>query len=502
MPYIECALTFIDDRHAEYADDQHKGLGAISGDVGGDELSLETVRKLNEWVRNHSELCRRSELSLLGRHLYRIAFETPTNESRAGRQPPLKEAFENTFKRFSTAVKDNKSTRMRIKLVFARKAETLAGLPWEFLYMPLGVNEGIFLAQRAELILTRFVPEQESDADITTDSESEKLRILVVKAEPRELADVKGTPTVDEIKKLRSDHIDVRVFEGRATLAALRECISGSESVTAYRPHIVHLMGHGEAGKLVLLKELALVKAEELEVAARRREAERLGQLAPSGERMVNEGQALDIESIKSLFNEHKPRVVFLHACLGAAPDSLETFRSTARELAYSGIPAVIAMQYEIGNNEAELFAKTFYSQLRMGTNVDEAVTAARQKLGLSVLQPGRNVWDERSFGTPVIYLRTERPIILPPVSRAEAQTVPAKEPCPNPDCTGWVIKGRLLCIKCKKALKTCPECGVLMLADGDICDQGHRSDAAKPAAVAAAGASGEAGKFFDGGRR
>jgi len=488
MPYIECSLTFVDDRHAEYSDDfQFSRRNTVSGAVGGDDLSLQTVRKLNEWVQKHPEYCHRSELALLGRHLYRIAFETPTEDPVPAGQHSLKTAFESTFARFTSASRTTPSMRMRIKLVFERKAETLAGLPWEFLHMPT-TTDGEFLAQRTELILTRFVPDQDWGY-IEPDLGSEKLRILVVGSEPRELAEVQGASTIGEIRKLESDHIDVRVFEDRATLAKLTECISG------YRPHIVHFMGHGRAGRLALVKELEQLRAEELEAEVRRRDAQRLGRSLDRT--VVEEAQWLDTVSVKSLFDGHKPRVVFLHACQGAASDSLEALSNTARELAYSRIPAVIAMQYEIGNNAAELFAKTFYKQLRLGTNVDEEVTAARQILGKSLLQPGRDVWDERSFGTPVIYLQTEKPIILPPpATPAESAAVSPKEPCPNPDCTAWVIRGNPFCVRCRKVLMPCPECGGMMLPELGICSRGHRLDAAKPMVAVAAAGSGSGGGF------
>ena len=71
-----------------------------------------------------------------------------------------------------------------------------------------------------------------------------------------------------------------------------------------------------------------------------------------------------------------------LHACKGAASTSNETFNSCARELVYADVPVVVAMQYNISNQDAALFAKTFYEALGKGRDIDEAVKAGRLALG------------------------------------------------------------------------------------------------------------------------
>lgn len=488
MPYINCTLTFLNDHEAEYTDDlKYFPPKQVTGNVGGDELGLRTVRKLNEWVQKHSEYCFRGELSLLGFHLYRIAFDTQPDPPLSLADRPLKDAFESTYKTFLTTLERDGQMRMRLKLVFKREAEKLAGLPWEFLCVPHG-DDGIFAAQQTELILTRFVPEEAWGRVLQPDRGDQKLRILIVTVEPRELGQVSGERVIAEILKLKSEHIDVQLFTERPTLARLREVISGSDEESGFRPHILHFMGHGRAGELALLKEEQEFK---LEVA----DAER--RMADGGPlQRVDEAQWVNIETVKSLFIRHKPRVVFLHACEGAASDSLTAFSNTARELAYTHIPAVIAMQYEIGNSEAELFAKTFYRQLRRGKEVDEAVTEARRQLGLTILKVGRNVWDERSFGTPVIYLQTERPVILPPPPKSATvdesdlpreTAPPRKVPCPNGKCDANVIFGRPSCVYCGKALMICPSCRQMMMTEFKLCDCGYRLDSATSSQQSAA---------------
>jgi hypothetical protein len=484
--YIDCQLTFLNDQRAEYRDleAEQYAMKEVPGKVGGDELGRRTVKKLNEWVQKYPEHCSRGELLLLGLQLYRIAFETPPDPPTSPLERPLKAAFEETFQRFRKAREMSpETTRMRIKLVFHKEAEELAGLPWEFLCRA-DSEDGSFLARETQLILTRFVPNQEPGWQ--TDDANQKLRILLVTAQPGNLDTIQNDKLIEEICKLKSENIDVKVFEDRATLDNLRRCISGKDQKPGYRPHIVHFMGHGRLGELAFLKEKSEFEAESLEARMRRQRGE-LSVKEPE------ESHWIDIDSVKSLFQNHKPRVVFLHACKGAAPDSLKVFSSTARELAYSNIPAVIAMQYEIGNTQAELFAMTFYQQLRQGNPVDEAVAYARRELGE---QPGRLVWNDRSFGTPVIYLQTEKPVILPPPETKPTDESPGvgsgvtelKVPCPSPDCRGFVIPGQPRCMSCRQKIIKCPRCSVMMMASWNECVNGHPVDTipSKEAAVGA----------------
>jgi hypothetical protein len=154
-------------------------------------------------------------------------------------------------------------------------------------------------------------------------------------------------------------------------------------------PHILHFIGHGEAGKI------ALVKSPDDADYDNDKKGEQLRWI-PSGE-------------IKALFTNHQPRLIFLSSCKGAAADSLETFQNTARDLVYAEIPAVIAMQYEISNADAGTFAKKFYEQIGEGKEIDEAVKAGRVELGTSW-----PAWQHRRFGTPVVYLQSKTAIITP----------------------------------------------------------------------------------------
>ena len=106
----------------------------------------------------------------------------------------------------------------------------------------------------------------------------------------------------------------------------------------------------------------------------------------------------------------HSLRLVVLNACEGAKGGREDILSSTAATLVQSGLPAVLAMQYDITDGAAVELAESFYDALAAGVPVDTAVTEARNAVSLA---------NEHSleWGTPVLYLRSAdgNLFILPP---------------------------------------------------------------------------------------
>jgi len=91
-------------------------------------------------------------------------------------------------------------------------------------------------------------------------------------------------------------------------------------------------------------------------------------------------------------------RLVFLNSCEGARGSEGDPFSGTAATLVRRGIPAVVAMQYQITDKAAIEFCSAFYESLADGLPVDTAVTEARVAVSMdSVLE----------WGTPVLYMRS-----------------------------------------------------------------------------------------------
>ena len=116
---------------------------------------------------------------------------------------------------------------------------------------------------------------------------------------------------------------------------------------------------------------------------------------------------------------------MLLNACEGARASLNDPFSGAAQSLVLKGIPAVIAMQFEVSDEAAIALASGFYAALADDYPVDAALTEARK----AVFAAGCAV----EWGTPVLYLRAADGRIFD-VKRTEAQKVePAAPLRPSP---------------------------------------------------------------------
>jgi hypothetical protein len=91
------------------------------------------------------------------------------------------------------------------------------------------------------------------------------------------------------------------------------------------------------------------------------------------------------------------PGLVVLNSCSGAQAEPGMLFSSVAEELIRGGVPAVIAMQFEISDNMGIEFSNTFYSYLVENLSIQSALAHTRREL------------KARSYGewiSPVLYMR------------------------------------------------------------------------------------------------
>jgi hypothetical protein len=75
------------------------------------------------------------------------------------------------------------------------------------------------------------------------------------------------------------------------------------------------------------------------------------------------------------------PQLVVLNSCLGAKSAPGHQFSSISETLIAGGIPAVIAMQFEITEVAAQVFSRGLYKALSEGATIQNAVISARQDL-------------------------------------------------------------------------------------------------------------------------
>lgn len=123
------------------------------------------------------------------------------------------------------------------------------------------------------------------------------------------------------------------------------------------------------------------------------------------------------------LGEHHSLRVVVLNSCESARASALDVFSSTASVLVRRGLPAVVAMQYEISDEAAIQFARGFYEAVAEQLPADAAVTRARRAVRLS----RKNTFE---WATPVLYLRSPDAQLFDLSTVAEAPAVgPTLEP-------------------------------------------------------------------------
>lgn len=95
--------------------------------------------------------------------------------------------------------------------------------------------------------------------------------------------------------------------------------------------------------------------------------------------------------------DENGLRLIFLASCESATRSSADAFRGLAPQLVQAGVPAVIAMQDQVGKQTAREFATKFYTQLLLHSQVNLAANEARQVITAADL-PGSVI--------PVLFLR------------------------------------------------------------------------------------------------
>jgi hypothetical protein len=92
-------------------------------------------------------------------------------------------------------------------------------------------------------------------------------------------------------------------------------------------------------------------------------------------------------------------RLAVLNACEGARSSRTDPFAGVAGSLVQRDIPAVVAMQFEISDEAAIVFANAFYQRLAAGSPVDASLASAR----IAMLAERS---DDIEWGTPVLFMR------------------------------------------------------------------------------------------------
>lgn len=322
------------------------------------------IRVFQHWLARN-KISEIEELEVLGGLLYRTLF--------SGEVGSLFEQERNQLQ---------PGDRLRLQLTFQQAAADMAGYPWEFLYLPdTETRAGTFLAVDPDLVLSRYLPLNAPRERLVPPDPP--LRLLLVVSEPKDgtLAPVLSGPVVDAIKRLAQKYpIEVRRLDAPTIDNFL-------DTIEETKAHVVHFVGHGSYDEVRQRGQIALLDDDEIGVA------------------WVPDKRFADyFRQMRAV-----PRLIFLHNCEGAVNDATAKFSGLAPQLIRADVQAVVAMQYPITNRAAIDFSRAFYRQLARGRPVDDALQAGRGRMIGSQLY-----FNNRVFGTPVLYMRGRDGLIFP----------------------------------------------------------------------------------------
>ena len=261
---------------------------------------------------------------------------------------------------------------LRLKLRI--QAPDLAVIPWEFLYDP---REGEYLALARGTPVIRYLELPQPLKPLTV---TPPLHILGMIASPRDQdrldTERERRRLETAVKPLQDDgRVALNWVKGETWRDLQRAMRTGEW-------HIFHFIGHGAYDE----------ESDEGFVA-----------LSDDGGRT----HLLSAAHLGRLLDDHHPlRLVVLNSCEGARGGKHDVLSSTAAVLMRRGLPAVVAMQYEITDRAAIEFTRAFYEAIADGQPVDGAVAEARIAVSLAL---------ERTleWGVPVLYMHAPDGLIF-----------------------------------------------------------------------------------------
>ena len=238
-------------------------------------------------------------------------------------------------------------------------------MPWEFLF-----DAPDFLAISAFTPVVRYLDLPRGPRPLVVEP---PLRILGLVSSPSDyerldVASERANLEVAVSDLIESGALELKWLEQPTLDALLRTLQQGAF-------HVLHYVGHGSYDRH---SEQGVLLLED-----------------PSGW-----GRPVSGDKLGTILHDFTSlRLAVLNACEGARTAPNDPFAGVAESLVQREIPAVIAMQTEISDEAAIVFAEGFYSAIADGLPVDAAMAAAR----LSMFAKRS---DDIEWGTPALFMR------------------------------------------------------------------------------------------------
>jgi CHAT domain-containing protein len=362
-----------------------------SGDSGFQEVNpegklrfLENKERIETFVHkarylpNTVEAIKREEIEELGSVLFETLFE---GEVRASFWDYYKKVRDLNWERENSAT-------LSVELRFDEEVDgipLLASLPWEFLYAKDVQQDDPWLVHSPAIRFSRL---RQLKCPLTSKrlypGKPLRIALAVTEFEPKilekyKLGQIHADPVRLRLNNLAENSfgtIEFFDFNKQLELNEAMDLSTLARLLEKYQPHIFHFIGHGQFNDN--------------------------GQ-TPYGEiALVNFGQPdwkIETDFCK-IFDKHQPSVVVLQSCQGGAKSALNPNAGVGPQILGKQIPLVVAMQYEISNIAANIFAEEFYNCLANDISVKEAVQEARRKMLMNM-----SSFDTRDLATPMLFV-------------------------------------------------------------------------------------------------
>ena len=357
-------------------------------------------------------------------------------------------------KHWATIRGEHKQRRIRLRL--AKEAPELHEYPWESLCEPDPDKPALRLAAAEATPFSRYLEGQWQPGKPII---GRPVRILVAIANPSGLTalDPPLDPIVTQtewdalnqaLREVKGTTVELKLLPEPWTLQHL------VEELRRGHHHILHLICHGMASNPA---SAVLYFADDNNAVALVRDTELAEQLAL---------QLADAE----VEDEQKLRLVFLASCQTAKRSAYDAFRGVAPQLVTAGVPAVLAMQDNVGVDAAREFAKAFYLRLLEHGQADLAANQARRWLLTDAETANR-----LQISIPVLFLRLRDGRLF---AQTEKAPLRRRLQAPPPPAT---FAGRVEVLqRLSQALTAQPDAQVVVALQG-IGGQGKSTVAARP---------------------